>query len=157
MAADQSAVAALVLSCQSAMDAYHSAEGGDGSKGNAKGGTGSKGKGKGKGKGKCKGKVKAKGQGKVAKGNGKDKDGSYKAGTYAWQHDREYRALMRAAMGIEDVEEPDPEGSYNSSTTGSRSNIHAWWSVFGPPEASQTFAWTNDPAHQDFQEPEPEG
>ena len=32
-----------------------------------------------------------------------------------------------------------------------------WRSVFGTPDASQTHTWTDDPAHQDFQEPEPEG
>ena len=134
MAADQSAVAALVLSCQSAMDGYHSAEGGDGSKGNAKGGDGSKGSGKGnakggngskgkgkaKGKGKDKGKVKAKGQGKVAKGNGKNKDGSYKAGTYAL-----------ASMVPQWV--PDFDGAPFDVVT----CFWIWRSVSGTPDASQ--------------------
>ena len=140
MAADQSAVAALVLSCQSAMDAYHSAEGGDGSKGNAKGGNGSKGKGKAKCKGKDKGKVKAKGQGKVAKGNRKNKDGSYKAGTYA------LASMVPQWM-------PDFDGAPFDVVT----CFWIWRSVFGTPDASQTHTWTDDPAHQDFQEPEPEG
>ena len=60
---------------------------------------------------------------------------------------------MRAAMGIDDDEEPDTEASYNIE----RSTIEIWRSVFGTPDATQTHTWTDDPAHQDFQEPEPEG
>jgi len=59
---------------------------------------------------------------------------------------------VRAAMGIDDDEEPDPEASY----TIDRRSMDIWRSVFGTPDATQTRTWTDDPAHQDFEEPDPE-
>ena len=47
---------------------------------------------------------------------------------------------------------PDPEASYNID----RRSMDIWRSVFGTPDATQTHTWTDDPAHQDFEEPDPE-